>query len=122
MAFDVTYTLDNEVLIITLSGKLTGGDGKAMGQRIIDIITEQGICRVLVDSRQLEGRASFTDTYYIVRELPVGRKVRARTRLAVLEIEANRGYAEFQKATNANAGATITHFYDYDEALAWLRQ
>jgi hypothetical protein len=40
---------------------------------------------------------------------------------AVVDLKEDWGFAEFLETTAANAGVHLKHFFDYEEALSWLR-
>ena len=119
MDFDITSSLDGDVLIVFLTGRSTRDNAHAMTERYFDIVLGSGMKKVLVDIRLLQGRLSTTETYRLVRDLPV-KPIPGDIKTAILEAEENADYARFLETTSANAGVRFMCFSDRKEALSWL--
>jgi len=100
-------------------GSSNDANSQAMTQRYFELVLGSGCKKVLADVRGLNGRLSGAGTYFLVRNLPVGR-VPTGIRTAIVETPENREYAAFLETTAANAGVYFRCFVDYGEALAWL--
>ena len=120
MDFEITSSLDGDVLIVTFTGRSTEKNAHAIARRYFEIVLGSGMKKVLADIRLLKGRRSVTDTYRLVRDLPV-KPTPADIKTAILETREGRNYANFLETTSANAGVRFTCFLDREEALAWLR-
>ena len=120
MDWDVTSAMDGDVLVVTSLGRTTEENVYAIARRFLDILSEAKRALVLIDNRQLESRLSLVSTFFLVRDLP-GRPISVM-RLAIVDREENRAFAEFHETTSANAGQPLTYFFDYHEALQWLRR
>lgn len=119
MDFDITSTLDQDVLIVTFTGQSGGNNTHAMTKRYFEIVLESGAKKVLADIRPLMGRLSVVDTYHLVRNLPV-KPTPTGIKTAVLDTKEGRGYANFLETTSANAGVHFRCFVDREAALSWL--
>jgi hypothetical protein len=120
MDFDITSSLDGDVLIVTFTGRSTVENAHAMTKRYFEIVLGAGAKKVLADIRPLQGRLSAGETYFLVRDLPV-RPTPAGIKTAVIETKERRGYGEFLETTAANAGVHLRCFVDREEGLSWLR-
>lgn len=119
MDFDITSSLDGDVLIVTFTGQSTRKNVHAMIKRYFEIVLRSGMKKVLADIRLLKGRLSVVETYDLVRDLPV-KPIPADIKTAILETKEGRGYANFLETTSANAGVRFRCFFDREEALSWL--
>jgi hypothetical protein len=119
MGFDITSTLDKDVLIVTFTGQSTEENSHEMTKRYFEVVLRSGARKVLADIRGLTGRLSEIDTYRLVRALPV-KPIPAHIKTAILETQGRRGYANFLETTSANAGVHLRCFADREEALSWL--
>lgn len=119
MDFDITSSLDGDVLIVTFTGQSSGSNTHAMTKRYFEVVLESGAKKVLADIRPLMGRLSVVDTYHLVRSLPV-KPVPTGIKTAVLDTKEDRGYAKFLETTSANAGVHFRCFVDRQAALSWL--
>ena len=120
MDFDITSSLDGDVLIASFSGRSTEKNAQAMTARYFDVVLGSGLKKVLADIRPLKGRLTTTETYFLVRDLPI-KPIPAGIKTAVLEKEEKREYAHFLETTSENAGVRFKCFFDRDEAMSWLR-
>jgi len=119
MDFDITSSLDGDVLIATFTGRSTEKNAHAMTKRYFEIVLGSGMNKVLADIRLLKGRLSVVGTYDLVRDLPV-KPTPTGIKTAILETKEERGYANFLETTSANAGVRFRCFFDREEALSWL--
>ena len=119
MDFDITSSLDGDVLTVTFTGRSTNDNAHAMTKRYFEIVLGAGAKKVLADIRNLKGRLSVGETYFLVRDLPV-KPAPVGIRTAVLEAKEKHGYGEFLETTAANAGVHLRCFVDREEALSWL--
>ena len=120
MNYQVTGSTDGDVLVVAFTGRLTEKNAQAMTKRYFEIVLKSGQKKVLADIRALNGRLSSGSTYFLVRNLPVV-PVPQGIKTAVVDLKEDQGFAEFLETTAANAGVHLKHFFDYEEALSWLR-
>jgi hypothetical protein len=120
MNFEITASPDQDILIVTFTGRSTKDNARAMTKRYFEILRESDPRKVLADIRSLEGRLSPGDTYFLVRDLPVN-PLPAGIRTAVLEAKDKLEYADFLETTSVNAGVALRCFVDRAEAISWLR-
>jgi hypothetical protein len=120
MDFDITSSLDGDVLIVTFTGRSTNENAHAMTKRYFEIVLGAGAKKVLADIRPLQGRLSAGETYFLVRDLPI-KPTPVGIKTAVVETKERCGYGGFLETTSANAGVHLRCFVDREEALSWLR-
>jgi hypothetical protein len=120
MDFDITDSLDGDVLIVTFTGRSTKENAQAMTKRYFEVVLGSGLKKVLADIRLLNERLSDVQTYFLVRDLPV-KPTPVDIKTAILEAEERREYADFLETTSHNAGVPLKCFVDREEALSWLR-
>jgi hypothetical protein len=120
MDYQVTASTVGDVVVVAFSGQVTEKNAPAMTKKYFDLVLESGQKKVLADIRALKGRLSSGSTYFLVRNLPVS-PVPEGIKTAVVDLKEDRGFAEFLETTAANAGVHLKHFFDYEEALSWLR-
>lgn len=117
--FELTSSLQGDVLVITFTGASNDANAVPMTRRYFEMLLASGRGKVLADVRPLRGRLSSAGTYFLVRNLPVERLPQG-IKTAVVEAPENREFAGFLETTAANAGVHFRCFTDYDAALAWL--
>jgi hypothetical protein len=120
MDFDITSSLDGDVLIVSFAGWSTPANAHAMTERYFEIVLGSGAKKVLADIRLLKGRLTLAETYRLVRDLPV-KPTPPSIKTAILEAEDERDFARFLETTSANAGVRLKCFSDREDALSWLR-
>lgn len=118
--FDVTGSLEGDVLVVRFSGRSTADNARAMARRYFDVLLASGKKKVLADLRALKGRLSSGETYFLLRDLPVKPTPRG-IRTAILESGDQSKFATFFETTANNAGLGIKCFFDREKALAWLQ-
>ena len=57
--------------------------------------------------------------FFLAREQPISPA--EHIKFAIVETEAHRRHAQFTETTTVNVGKDLRCFFDYDEALAWLK-
>jgi hypothetical protein len=120
MDFNITSSLDDDILIATFTGESTTKNAHAMIRRYFEIVLGSGMKKVLADIQRLKGRLSVVETYDLVRDLPV-KPTPTDIKTAILEAKEERGYASFLETTSANAGVRFRCFFNREEAISWLR-
>jgi len=118
--FDITSSIDGDVLVVTFTGQSTEKNAHAMTKRYFKIVLGTGLKKVLVDIRPLKGRLSESNTYFLVRNLPA-KPAPSDIKTAIVELQEYQNYAEFLETTSENAGVRLRIFLDYEKALSWLR-
>lgn len=109
----------DDVLVIVYSGKFEGNHDQLVREHF-EHVGSSGCERVLVDIRGLEGRLSFGGTYFMAQDLT--RNERRKGRTAIVENIKNESYAAFHQLAMRNVGFNnIETFFDYDEAMRWLK-
>ena len=120
MDFEITSSLDGDILVVTFAGQSTAENVQAMTARYFDIALGSGLRKILADIRLLNGRLSAGEIYFLVRDLPV-KPIPPGIKTALLEAKERRDFANFLETTSANAGVPLKCFFDRGEAVAWLR-
>lgn len=109
-----------DILIVTFMGKILS-DGELVIERYFEIVQSSALQKILLDLRRLAGRLSYADTYFMAHRLPSFLSYE-RT-VAIVDLKQNKDYAAFHKLVLKNVGfRNLEHFYDYDEALGWLKR
>ena len=119
MDFQIDSAAEGDVLVVTFSGESTKRNASAMTRRYFEIVLGSGFNKVLADIRPLQGRLSTSETYFLVRNLPV-KRIPAGIKTAVLELPERHRFAEFLEATSTNAGIELKSFVSREEAWSWL--
>lgn len=117
MEYQITSSIVDARLELTLSGHSTVGNAETIAREVIEKIKEAGQGDVLIDVRNIRGRLGFVKTYYLIRALP---ETDQSEKTAVVDLEENRPSFEFHELTAANAGYHIRFFTDMEEARQWL--
>ena len=119
MDFDLSTSLDGDVLVVAFTGRVTESNAVVMVRRYFDLVEAQRPKSVLADVRALEGELSAGRVYFLVRNLP--QPVPKAVKTAYLERAERADEARYLEATAHNAGVELKAFVDRDAALAWLR-
>lgn len=120
MSYTLTHAFDGDILVITFHGHATAANARAIVDDYLRIISETSSKKVITDIRNLEGRVSFGSLYFIMRNLPQNQQRVFRN--AIVDVEKHREFDEFMETTSANVGVCLQLFFDYEEALKWLRE
>jgi hypothetical protein len=120
MDYSITEKLEGDILILTTQGRLTKKNAHAIMGDVMKMLAETPTGKLLYDIRQLEGRLSLGSTYLLMGDLPSQRP--RNIKVAIVVSETYRKHDEFFETTAANAGVYFRLFYDYDEALKWLKE
>ncbi len=108
-----------DILIVTIAGTFEASDSNNALRHYLDTVQSESVHKVLLDTRRLSGRKSIAGTYILAQDIP---QANAGRMTAIVEKEENRRYAELYKAIFDSAGYKgLGVFYDYHEALDWLR-
>lgn len=114
----VSHILD-DILVFTFSGNYQRGDEDEILEQYFAAIRANSPKKVLADCRGLVGRQSMADTYFQARDIPPD----YYRFTAVVERAEYKNSAVFQDLAFRNAGHyNLKVFFDYDEALGWLRE
>lgn len=119
MDFDITTSVDNDILFVVFRGKVTELNARAVVERYFEQTRPFAQTKFLVDARELEGRLSLGRTYFLIRDLP--ERVPPDRKTAFVENVKYRDMAEFLEVALKNVGINLQHFFDFEEALDWLR-
>jgi hypothetical protein len=119
MSFEVRHHIEEDVLIIEISGDLgTFEASERMLLRNRALMKACGKTRVLFDMSGVMKRLEVGDAFFFVRAMPaLGKSYRC----ALLERPQDREYCLFYEATAKNAGHGFKIFFDRSQALLWLR-
>lgn len=117
---DLTWSVQDDILIVNFSGMLIEKEIRDILEEYLEAVRGSGLKKVLVDTRDLKGRLSIIEVYLHTRSFPVPDH---SIKTAVVEQEENKRYAEFQELFLKNKGHISTQFFfDFDEAMAWLKE
>jgi hypothetical protein len=118
-AHQIDIRKESGYLHVILRGRRTPETIKAMAEAIYAACTEHECFKVLADTRELIGRLSVVDQYYIPSQIPNDPAAR-RIRLAAIDLEKDRKIWTFFETVFRNAGYKVKIFTDPDEAINWL--
>ncbi len=113
----ISPSVNEGILEIVLTGKLTESDGLNMTNEVSDLVKNNNINKVIINVSDLDGRLSITDTYLRVRSYPPHMY---RIQLAIVDVVEQDVYERYHEATSLNAGMKVKCFTDINEARAWL--
>jgi hypothetical protein len=108
-----------DILVVTIAGSFEAGDSNDALQQYRTVVGSEGVKKVLLDTRRLSGTKTVAGSYILAQDIPQADGGRIT---AILEKDENRKYAELYKLVFHSAGYSgLGVFYDYHEALEWLR-
>lgn len=120
---DPTYTIavswNNDILVLTLSGISDKQNIEAMIGKIVGLCLQNRPARLLLDSRELNGRPGILDTYQLMKGIPIEDNFIV-PKIAVIDTPENRNIFSFHETKIRNIGLDIRFFTAEDEALLWL--
>jgi len=119
MDFELSSSLDGDVLVVTFGGRLSENNVVAMVKHYFDLVRAERPKKVLTDVRALEGQVSSSRVYFLVRDLP--QPVPKAVQTAFLDRPERADEAQYLESTAHNAGVELKAFVDRNAALAWLR-
>jgi hypothetical protein len=119
MDFEISSSVEAEVLVVTFGGRVGEDNVTAMVKRYFDLVRAERPKKVLADVRTLDGQLSSGRVYFLVRNLP--QPVPRAVKTAFLDRAERADEAHFLESTAHNAGVELKAFVDRDAALAWLR-
>ncbi len=119
MSWKIQHAVDGDVLVVTVTGELSDANVRQFTERLRKVIPEIRADKLLVDMRQVVGRPSQAETFFLYHRHLAWRWP-AYAKVALLDLEERRDYASFHQTTAENAGCRFTYFFDYDKAMAWL--
>ncbi len=117
MGYELTSSINQEILEITLSGK--GGNEKAseIVSKVIDLVKTFRPKGVLIDIQLLQKRLDMLDSYHLVHTYP---KEVPHLRTAIIDRKENKDISEFYETVSENAGYITRYFTDETTARTWL--
>lgn len=119
MSWQIRNSVVGEVLVVTLAGELSDANARELAARLAQLMPQIGTEKLLVDMRQLVGRPSQAETFFLYHR-GLAWSWPPSVKAALLDLEEHRDYARFHETTALNAGYRFTTFFDYDKAMAWL--
>ena len=116
--YQISSSVNEGILEVAIKGKLTKSSAEEITNEFCAITKANGIEKVLVDVRALNGRLRITETYERVRSLPPHMY---KIYIVIVDISGNAAYKSFHEYTLMNAGIRVKWFIDIDAARAWLK-
>jgi hypothetical protein len=116
--FELNSSEVGDVLVIAMLGQGTAGNVRQIVGRCYELMSESDKQKVLVDIRDIKGRVPLPSVYHLFRNLPAQPPRKAK--VAILDLDQSRNWAEFMETTATNAGVPFRSLYDFDEAMSWL--
>ncbi|HKO89472.1 MAG TPA: hypothetical protein VJU83_13265 [Burkholderiales bacterium] len=119
MAHQLSSTLEGGLLRVVIGGELDSKTVPAIIAQVWQWVQQPGVKALLVDTRNLQGRSSLSETYFNIRNYPTAG---IRLRCAVLELPEYMDRANFHDTAAGNLGFSIKHFTDEALAVDWLNE
>jgi hypothetical protein len=120
MSHEVSGNLrDDGILDIAIRGDHDPGLILDMILEVVKLARQPGVKCLLIDIRELRGRASFSESYFNIRSIPADSP---RLKTAVLELPEHIEKGVFFDTAAGNMGFTVKHFIHEGDALSWLAQ
>ena len=123
MALKMQCRVEGDCLHVSVSGEYSLGDATATLDEAIDITVASGVSKMLVDYRQMQGRASVLDDYeyamHFVRQVN-GKRISKGLSTLYSAYVGNSSQPEFAENVAVNRGMVALATHDMHEALAWL--
>lgn len=117
MEYQLTSSMNKDVLEITISGEGNKENSNEIAMKVIDLVKRSKPRSVLVDVRSIRGTLSILETFDLVRSYP---NQTPHIRTAVVDREENERQLDFYETLAANVGYAAQYFTDIDVARAWL--
>jgi len=123
----MTYSLDFEtrdnILWVTATGTRSIKAVLEISKEVMDASKEQGIKKVLVDIRPLEGRLSTSSSFLVPAHFfPKIRDPKILSQVALLDLEDFEYSNQFFENAAVKRGLNLKFFSDELSALTWLRK
>jgi hypothetical protein len=113
--------VQNDVLIANTTGLRNLESVVAIAHELKSLCEKQGVAKVLVDVRGLEGRLSTLDSLLlVVRHFKTLRDFRVLSKAAVLDQDISAKRHGFLEDLAFNRGYRFQIFEDMDKAMEWL--
>jgi hypothetical protein len=116
--YQISSSVNEDILEITLTGKITKDAIPKLEFEVNDIIKLNNLKNLLVDFRAIKGRFGYIEAYERVRNYPPDRY---KVKNAIVDIPEHADLESFQETTANNAGLSWKSFTDIDKARAWLK-
>jgi hypothetical protein len=122
MSRDLKTRVEGDVLWVTASGSRSKPTILSMAEEIAAACAQQGLRKVLIDVRALEGTLATIDSYEIISEwFPYIREKAAISHCAIVDRPEIVGGYSFFETVAVNRGYRIRLFSSPEEGLAWLK-
>jgi len=117
--YQISTSLNEEILEIVLTGELTNDSFKKMRNEVFAIEKLMNTENELINFRALNGeRIAYIEAYIEARNIPPDRP---RINTTLIDIAENAEWGYFFEINALNAGLSFKWFTDIDAARAWLR-
>ena len=121
MVYKLTTRIQEDVLFANATGVRDLENVVAIAQELKGLCEQQGVAKVLVDVRGLEGRLSTLDALLlVVRHFKTLRDFRVLSKVAVLDQDLSAKRHGFLEDLAFNRGYRFRIFEDLDKAMEWL--
>ena len=122
--FEITYSWDDDILFIVISGMTTKENANIISGKVRKIYSQEKPEKVLVDCVNLDGRLRTADTYVHVRDHVreyLQEKGHRPEKVAILDRPENEEDFSFYSVTAQNVGLRPKFFVAFDAAVTWLQ-
>ena len=119
MAHKLESALEGGMLRVRIGGEREPNSALQIIGEVWQLVQQPGVKALLVDLRQLQGRATLSETYFSIRNYPIAG---IRMRCAVIELPQHMDRASFHDTAAGNLGFSIKHFIEEADAVEWLNE
>ncbi|MDD4857301.1 MAG: hypothetical protein PHD74_04250 [Candidatus Krumholzibacteria bacterium] len=117
MDFNVSTSLDGDILVLVLSGDGSERNLKAISEQIVEVAAKSRAKKLLIDVRELQGRVGMAYIYSLVGETPLEAQA---LKSAIIDLKENESSYSFYELVAVSRGFHIRFFNDIPEAKLWL--
>lgn len=121
MSYELTATVQDGVLIATLTGSRNLESTVAAAREIKDLCEEHGVDKALIDVQGFEGSLGNFDAFFLVtKHFALLRDFRVLRKAAILDRNLSSHRPRFLENAAVNRGYNFRVFDDQRKALKWL--
>ena len=120
MSVSVDFSEAGEILIARAEGSFDPESDELFDRTVAQKSREGGFQRILIDFRKVDGMPAATESYHASATLHE-RGFTRTIKLAFVDRIEFKEANEFYALVARNRGFTVRHFYNEDEAFAWLQ-
>lgn len=117
MDVEISHTVEDEILALTIRGMISPANADAVKDDVERIAGAHDGKLLLIDISGVEKRPGLGETYFMVKHYP---QVVRRFRIAIVDLPENHSFSSFHETVCFNDGFRVKHFHEPDEGRNWL--